>query len=422
MKEKLLENKIAVIGQGYVGLPLAVEFAINNYEVFGYDINEKRIELLKKGVDHTNEVKQFEKLNNKIFFTSRVEEIKEADIYIITVPTPVDHFKKPDLTHLKNATINVGNILEKGNIVIYESTVYPGCTEEECVPLLENSSGLKYNEDFFCGYSPERVNPGDKDRKLKNIIKVTSGSTIEIAEYIDRLYKSIIVETYKASNIKVAEAAKVIENTQRDLNISLMNELALIFDKMKIDTTEVLEAAKTKWNFLPFKPGLVGGHCIGVDPYYLTYKAESLGYYPEVILSGRRINDNMGEYIANRVIKLMVKNDLKIKNSRALVLGITFKENCPDIRNTRIVYVINELKSFGIEVDTYDPYAMKSEVSNIYGIELLENITSRYDLIILAVGHNKFKELDIQKLKRNDNSVVFDVKSFFNKKLVTERL
>ena len=425
MEISLLDNKIAIIGQGYVGLPLAVEFAKKGYEVYGYDINQRRIQELQSSKDQTREVEELElkSIKNKIQFTSIIDDIKDASIYIVTVPTPIDDFKKPNLNPLKQATKSIGNLLDKGNIVIYESTVFPGCTEEECVPILEKISGLKYNEDFYCGYSPERVNPGDKNRKVYNIIKVTSGSNEKITNVIDKLYRSIIkAGTYKASSIKVAEAAKVIENTQRDLNISLMNELALIFDKMNIDTTEVLEAAGTKWNFLPFRPGLVGGHCIGVDPYYLTYKAESLGYYPEVILSGRRINDTMGVHIANKVIKLMVENDLKIKNSKALVLGITFKENCPDIRNTRIVDVIEELKSFGIEVGVYDPYALKEEVRDVYEIELIDQINETYEVIILAVGHDHFKTLNIKELKKNKNSVVFDVKSFLSKKEITSRL
>ncbi|WP_459210257.1 nucleotide sugar dehydrogenase [Aquimarina rhabdastrellae] len=425
MEISLFDNKIAVIGQGYVGLPLAVEFAKNGYEVYGFDINQRRIQELQSGKDQTREVEELElkSIKNKIQFTSIIDDIKDASIYIVTVPTPIDDFKKPNLNPLKQATKSIGNLLDKGNIVIYESTVFPGCTEEECVPILEKISGLKYNEDFYCGYSPERVNPGDKNHKVYNIIKVTSGSNEKITNVIDKLYKSIIkAGTYKASSIKVAEAAKVIENTQRDLNISLMNELALIFDKMNIDTTEVLEAAGTKWNFLPFRPGLVGGHCIGVDPYYLTYKAESLGYYPEVILSGRRINDTMGVHIANKVIKLMVENDLKIKSSKALVLGITFKENCPDIRNTRIVDVIKELKSFGIEVGVYDPYALKEEVRDTYEIELIDQINETYEVIILAVGHDYFKALNIKELKKDKNSVVFDVKSFLAKKEVTSRL
>ena len=362
-------EKIAVIGLGYVGLPLAVEFG-KSREVIGFDINESRIAELENGYDRTDEVESDELgTASHLRYTSSIDSIKEASIYIVTVPTPIDQFKKPDLTPLISASKTVGSALSEGDIVIYESTVYPGCTEEDCVPVLEKVSGLKYNVDFFCGYSPERINPGDKVHRLPTIKKVTSGSTEEVAEKVDELYRSIITAgTYKASSIKVAEAAKVIENSQRDLNIAFVNELALIFDRMDIDTTEVLEAAGTKWNFLPFRPGLVGGHCIGVDPYYLTYKAESLGHHPQVILSGRRINDNMGMYIANRVIKLMTQNDNPVKGADVLVLGITFKENCPDIRNSRVIDVIHELQSFGTNVDVYDPQAdtRKLEKSMVY--------------------------------------------------------
>ena len=347
-------KKIAVIGLGYVGLPLAVEFG-KKRAVIGFDINQKRIQELTNGYDRTLEVDAEElKGASNLSYSANIEDLKAANIYIITVPTPINEYKQPDLTPLKMASTTVGQTLKKGDIVIYESTVYPGCTEEDCVPILEKESGLKYNQDFFCGYSPERINPGDKEHRLPTIKKVTSGSTPEIAEEVDQLYKTIITAgTHKAASIKVAEAAKVIENSQRDLNIAFVNELALIFDKMNIDTADVLEAAGTKWNFLPFKPGLVGGHCIGVDPYYLTHKAESLGYHPQVILAGRRINDNMGAHVASSVVKLMAQKGSVIKGSKALVLGITFKENCPDIRNSKVIDVIKELESYGIVVETY---------------------------------------------------------------------
>lgn len=415
-------DKLAIIGLGYVGLPLAVEFA-KKYEVIGFDINEVRIGELQNGVDRTlevenNELKGIENLN----FTSNLNDIKEANIYIVTVPTPIDAYKKPDLKPLLSASKSVGQVLKKGDIVIYESTVYPGCTEEDCVPVLEEVSKLKFNIDFFVGYSPERINPGDKEHRLPTIKKVTSGSTPEIARKVDELYKSIITAgTHLASSIKVAEAAKVIENAQRDVNIAFVNELALIFEKMKIDTNDVLEAASTKWNFLPFKPGLVGGHCIGVDPYYLTHKAKALGYRPEVILSGRRINDNMGVFIANSMVKLMIKKGIIIDNSNVLVLGITFKENCPDIRNSRVIDIINELKEFNINVDTYDPQADKKEVKEEYGIELIENLNKKYDGVVLAVSHSEFKSLNLSELKKV-KSVTYDVKSFFDKNEVDLRL
>ena len=415
-------EKIAVIGLGYVGLPLAVEFG-KSREVIGFDINETRISELESGHDRTDEVDSDE-LGTAIHlkYTSSIDAIREASIYIVTVPTPIDQFKKPDLTPLISASKTVGSVLSAGDIVIYESTVYPGCTEEDCVPVLEKESGLRYNVDFYCGYSPERINPGDKVHRLPTIKKVTSGSTEEIAEKVDTLYKSIITAgTYKASSIKVAEAAKVIENSQRDLNIAFVNELALIFDRMDIDTTEVLEAAGTKWNFLPFRPGLVGGHCIGVDPYYLTYKAESLGHHPQVILSGRRINDNMGMYIANRVIKLMTQNDNPVKGADVLVLGITFKENCPDIRNSRVIDVIRELQSFGTNVDVFDPQADSDEVREEYGVDLIPAISKKYHAIVLAVSHDEFNDLDWEKLK-NGTTIIFDVKSFLAKELVQARL
>ncbi len=415
-------EKIGIIGLGYVGLPLAVEFG-KIAEVIGFDINEQRIAELTNGIDRTLEVDaEGLKSAKMLTFTSNAQQLQSVNYFIVTVPTPVDVYKNPDLTPLIKASETVGKVLKKGDIVIYESTVYPGCTEEDCVPVLEKFSGLKFNIDFFCGYSPERINPGDKQHRLPNIKKVTSGSTPEIAERVDQLYKKIIVAgTHKASSIKVAEAAKVIENAQRDINIAFVNELSLIFERMNIDTHEVLEAAGTKWNFLPYKPGLVGGHCIGVDPYYLTYKADSLGYYPQVILAGRRINDNMGTHIANRVIKLMTQHDLPIKNSKVLVLGITFKENCPDIRNSRAIDVIRELQSFGADVEVYDPHASSDEVEHEYGIRLIDKPAKKYSAIVLAVSHQEFKQID-WALIRNDQTIVYDVKGFLDRSQISVRL
>lgn len=415
-------DKIGIIGLGYVGLPLAVEFG-KVIDVIGFDINRQRIEELRKGHDRTREVEPEELKNStKLGFSSDISDLKDVNYFIVTVPTPVDKFKKPDLTPLISASKTVGNALKKGDTVIYESTVYPGCTEEICVPVLEKTSGLKFNQDFFCGYSPERINPGDKVHRVTTIKKVTSGSTPDVADKVDALYRKIIrAGTHKASSIKVAEAAKVIENSQRDVNIAFVNELALIFERIGIDTHEVLEAAGTKWNFLPFKPGLVGGHCIGVDPYYLTHKAESLGYHPEVILSGRKINDNMGIYIANSVIKLMAKNELPIFKASVLILGITFKENCPDIRNSKVVDVINEMQSFGTQVDIFDPHAEEEEVRNEYGLSLIKSPAKKYDAIILTVSHQEFTTMEWQKLK-HDKTVVYDVKGFLDKSLVTARL
>jgi UDP-N-acetyl-D-galactosamine dehydrogenase len=414
---------IVIIGLGYVGLPLAVEFG-KKRKTIGFDINKGRIAELKNGFDRTLEVdREGLVAANQLHFTYSVDDILDGDIYIVTVPTPIDDFKNPDLTPVIKATETVGEVLKKGNIVIYESTVYPGVTEEVCVPILESKSNLTFNKDFFCGYSPERINPGDKVHTLTNIKKVTSGSNPEIAKRVDSLYKDIITAgTHLAPSIKVAEAAKVIENSQRDINIAFVNELSLIFERMNIDTYDVLEAAGTKWNFLKFTPGLVGGHCIGVDPYYLTYKAESLGYHPQVILSGRRINDNMGVFVANKAVKLLVKSGNPVKNSAALVLGITFKENCPDIRNTRVVDVIQELEGFGIDVDVYDPCADAAEVKEEYGIELVKNYSKKYDLILLTVSHNQFKEIDLNLLKKNSDTVVLDVKSFLPKGESTARL
>jgi len=416
-------NNIAIIGLGYVGLPLAVAFSKKKYNVIGFDINESRIEELKNNKDHTLEVSSRElETSETLQFTNVVEDLKEANIYIVTVPTPITKHKSPDLTPIIKASETISKVLKKDDIVIYESTVYPGCTEEVCAPILEKNSGLIYNIDFFCGYSPERINPGDKKHTITNIIKVTSGSTKETATKVDDLYKSIIeAGTHKTSSIKVAEAAKVIENTQRDLNIAFINELAIIFDKLEIDTTEVLAAAGTKWNFLPFTPGLVGGHCIGVDPYYLTYKAESVGYHPQVILAGRRINSNMGMFVANKLVKLLANSGSEIKGANVLILGITFKENCPDIRNTGVISVIDELKQFGMQVDVYDSFADEIEVKKEYNIDLIKEISKDYKAIILAVKHDKFNNLDWKGLV-SKNTVVFDLKGFLPENIVTARL
>jgi len=415
-------EKIGVIGLGYVGLPLAVEFG-KILDVVGFDINPTRIEELKSGIDRTLETDRDELASaSRLSFSSDPEDLRKATYFIVTVPTPVDEYKTPDLTPLRKASETVGNVLKRGDIVIYESTVFPGCTEEDCVPVLEKFSGLKFNVDFFCGYSPERINPGDKQHRLPNIKKVTSGSNPDIAERVDQLYRKIIkAGTHKASSIKVAEAAKVIENAQRDINIAFVNELSLIFEKMGIDTHEVLNAAGTKWNFLPYKPGLVGGHCIGVDPYYLTYKAESLGYHPEVILAGRRINDNMGAHIASRVIKLMTQNDLPVNKAKVLVLGITFKENCPDIRNSKVIDVIRELKSYGTDVEVYDPQADAEEVKHEYGLAMITALNKKYAAVILAVSHEEFNTIDWSLLK-SDKTIVFDVKGFLDPKEVSARL
>ena len=418
------EYTIGIIGLGYVGLPLAIAFA-DHFNVVGFDINQLRVSDLNQGVDSTDEadLKLLQKATeNKLKLSSNLQDLAACNVYIVTVPTPITHLKKPDLTYLISASKMIGSLLNSGDIVVYESTVYPGCTEEDCVPVLEQISGLKYNQGFYCGYSPERINPGDKINTLTKIKKVTSGSTDSIAEEVDQLYQTIIeAGTHKASSIKVAEASKAIENAQRDLNISFVNELALIFDRMEIDTQEVLAAAGTKWNFLNFKPGLVGGHCISVDPYYLAHKAESLGYYPEVILSGRRVNDAMGLFVANKVVKLMNKKGIPVRNAKALILGITFKENCPDIRNSKVPDIYEELKSFGMQVDVYDPYAQKKEVKHEYNIELTANLGS-YDAIILAVSHKEFLELDVTKLKKDQASVIYDIKSILDPSIVDSRL
>ncbi len=415
-------DKIGIVGLGYVGLPLAIEFG-RVIPVVGFDINKSRIQELNSGHDRTGEVAEGGFKDAKhLTFSSDEKQLRLANYFIVTVPTPVDEFKQPDLRPLISASKTVGAVLKKGDIVIYESTVYPGCTEEICVPVLEQTSGMKYNVDFFCGYSPERINPGDKQHRVTTIKKVTSGSTPEVAIKVDELYKRIITAgTHKASSLKVAEAAKVIENSQRDLNIAFVNELALIFERMGIDTHEVLEAAGTKWNFLPFRPGLVGGHCIGVDPYYLTHKAEGLGYRPEVILSGRRINDNMSIHIANRVVKLMAQNDLPIKGGKVLVMGLSFKENCPDIRNSKVVDIITELKTFGLDIDIYDPHADAAEVKHEYSLSLTTALSDLYHAIILAVGHDEFKSLPWEKI-RMSNTVVYDVKGFLDRSQVTARL
>ncbi len=408
-------DKIAIIGLGYVGLPLAHAFS-SKYTVVGFDIAQWRIDELRKGYDRTlelSEVQVNEAIANKMQFTNQLEEIADCNIYIVTVPTPIDKHKKPDLTPLLKASESIGKVLKKDDIVIYESTVYPGATEEDCVPILEKFSNLKFNLDFFCGYSPERINPGDKEHTVTKILKVTSGSTPKIGQRVNELYKSIITAgTHLAPSIKVAEAAKVIENSQRDINIAFVNELSMIFNRLDIDTNAVLEAAGTKWNFLPFRPGLVGGHCIGVDPYYLTHKAQEVGYHPEIILAGRRLNDNMGIYVANQVIKLMIKKDHKISGSKILVLGITFKENCPDIRNSRVIDVIQELKEFGCKVHISDYWADKEEVKHEYGLKLKTNInTDDYNAIVLAVAHDKYRSM---KLK-NKEQIIFDIKSILKK-------
>ena len=415
--------KIAVIGQGYVGLPLAIEFG-KKYPTLGFDINQARIDELKTGVDHTNEATQ-EQLRsaNQLTFSANINDIKEFNIYIVTVPTPVDEFKTPDLNPLRGASKMLGEILKKGDTVIYESTVYPGCTEEVCVPILEQVSGLIFNTDFYCGYSPERIVPGDKVNTLTTIKKVTSGSTPDIANFVDDLYNSIITAgTFKATSMKVAEASKAIENAQRDVNISFVNELALIFDRVGIDTQDVLDAAGTKWNFLKFKPGLVGGHCISVDPYYLAYKAENLGYHPEVILSGRRVNDNMSTFVANKMIKMLIKSSKQIMGSKILILGITFKENCPDIRNSKVADVYHELKEFGLEVDVYDYEADPEEVKQDHGIQLLDEIKEKYDGILLAVSHTKFSLINIESIKKDSKSIVYDLKGFLPRNQVNSRL
>ena len=418
----LNNNKIAIIGLGYVGLPLAVAFG-EKYPVVGFDINTDRIANLKKGVDTTLQCTSQEIANaGKLIFTHDVTQIKDSTIFIVTVPTPVTKDKQPDLHLLRTASKMIGEVLKKGDIVIYESTVYPGCTEEDCVPVLEEFSRLKYNQDFYCGYSPERINPGDKVHTLTKIIKVTAGSTPEVATIVDHLYASIIsAGTHKASSIKVAEASKSIENAQRDINISFVNELALIFDKMDIDTNEVLAAAATKWNFLPFKPGLVGGHCIGVDPYYLAHKASSLGYHPQVILSGRHVNDQMSAFVTEKVIQLLVKNNFNVQGAKVLLLGVTFKENCPDIRNSQAFEIYTALKNNGVSVFAFDPFANAQEVFDNHQINLVTSLET-YDAIVLTVAHDFFKSLNYASLKSSPNSVIYDTKAILDKSIVTARL
>ncbi|WP_286755068.1 nucleotide sugar dehydrogenase [Roseivirga sp. UBA838] len=426
-----MNDKIAIIGLGYVGLPLAVAFA-EKYKVIGFDINQERIDELNNGKDHTLEVED-ELLKSVLssvespkglFNTNKLDDLSGCNIYIVTVPTPIDDDHNPDLTPLLKASQTVGKVLKKGDIVIYESTVYPGATEEDCVPVLEEVSGLTFNKDFFCGYSPERINPGDKEHTVTKILKVTSGSTPEIAERVDQLYKSVITAgTYKAASIKVAEAAKVIENSQRDINIAFVNELAMIFNKLGIDTVDVLEAAGTKWNFLPFRPGLVGGHCIGVDPYYLAQKAKKAGYYPQILLAGRRLNNSIGPYVASEMVKLLMKAGRVVNKSKVLVLGITFKENCPDIRNSRVIDIIKELKDYDIAVDVYDPWANKEEVQEEYGLELIDEktlTTEHYEGVVLAVAHKQFSLELIERLE--GSPLTYDVKSCLPKEKVTARL
>jgi UDP-N-acetyl-D-galactosamine dehydrogenase len=414
--------KIAIIGLGYVGLPLAVAFG-EKYQVVGFDIHSERIANLKKGIDTTLECTSQEIANaHQLVFTDDLTQIKDCTIFIITVPTPVTKVKQPDLNLLLTASKMVGGVIKKGDIIIYESTVYPGCTEEDCVPVLEAFSGLKYNQEFYCGYSPERINPGDKVHTLTKIIKVTSGSTAEVATIVDNLYASIITAgTHKASSIKVAEASKSIENAQRDINISFVNELALIFDKMDIDTHEVLAAAATKWNFLPFKPGLVGGHCIGVDPYYLAHKASSLGYHPQVILSGRHVNDQMSSFVSEKIIKLLVKNNFKVQGAKVLLLGVTFKENCPDIRNSQAFEIYTALKNNGVAVFAFDPFANAQEVLYAHQINLVTSFET-YDAIVLTVAHDFFKSLNYASLKSSPTSVIYDTKAILDKSIVTARL
>ena len=420
------DKKIALIGLGYVGLPLAVEFG-KKFDTIGFDINEPRIQELRQGKDSTLEVEAKELQQAiKLSYTTNTDDIKDCNIYIVTVPTPIDEYKNPDLTSLKKSSKTVGTLINKGDIVIYESTVYPGATEEVCVPILEKQSGLKFNQDFYCGYSPERINPGDKEHRITNIKKVTSGSTPEIATIVDDLYREIITAgTHKTSSIKIAEAAKVIENTQRDVNIALINELSLIFNRLDIDTEAVLEAAGTKWNFLPFRPGLVGGHCIGVDPYYLTHKAIEVGYKPEIILAGRRLNDSMGKYVANQVATLMTKKRIHIIDANILIMGLTFKENCPDLRNTRVIDLVLEFESFNCNVDVYDPWVDKQEAEHEYGIVPVDGlIDGKYDAIVLAVSHDEFKKMSVEKINslQKDNSVLYDIKYLLKTDQVDGRL
>lgn len=421
--------KIAVIGLGYVGLPLAVEFG-KKHPVIGFDINQSRINELNSGTDHTLEVSDDELATAKqLQFSSDINDLAECNFYIVTVPTPIDEYKQPDLTPLVKASTAIGSVLKPGDIVVYESTVYPGATEEVCIPELERRSGLTFNKDFFAGYSPERINPGDKEHRVTNILKVTAGSTPEVADLVDDVYNLIITAgTHKAPSIKVAEAAKVIENTQRDVNIALINELAVIFNKMGIDTEAVLTAAGTKWNFLPFRPGLVGGHCIGVDPYYLTHKAQAIGYNPEIILAGRRLNDSMGEYVVTQLVKTMIKKRIQVEGAKVLILGLSFKENCPDVRNTKVIDIVHELKEYNIDVDVYDPWVDADEAQQEYGISPINEFahleSSSYDGIILAVAHNQFVEMGVEQIRAlgKSNHVLYDLKYLFDSKLSDIRL
>jgi len=417
--------KVAIVGLGYVGLPLAVAFG-GRFETLGFDIDAKRIRQLGDGVDATREVEPAElKAAHRLRFTSEIGAIGDADVYIVTVPTPIDAHNRPDLGPLERASETIGRLLRTGNLVIYESTVYPGCTEEVCVPILERESGLVFNRDFFCGYSPERINPGDKAHRLADIKKVTSGSTPEVADFVDGLYREVVrAGTHRASSIRIAEAAKVIENTQRDLNIALVNELAIIFNRLGIDTQEVLEAAGTKWNFLPFRPGLVGGHCIGVDPYYLTYKAEEIGHHPEVILAGRRINDGMGRYIVSEIVKLMIHNRFQVAGSRILVLGLAFKENCPDLRNTGVAGIVREFQDYGAEVDVFDPWVDAEEAAQEYGIRPLSSPVDGYDVVVLAVAHGQFTGMGAQALRGfgREGCLLYDIKSVLPEAAVDGRL
>ncbi|MCF7482057.1 Vi polysaccharide biosynthesis UDP-N-acetylglucosamine C-6 dehydrogenase TviB [Vibrio sp. J1-1] len=417
---------VGIIGLGYVGLPLAVEFGKKSPTI-GFDINQSRIDELSAGLDSTLECSDNELAEAKyLSYTSSLQELKQCNVYIVTVPTPIDEHKQPDLTPLIKASEALGSVVSQGDVIIYESTVYPGATEEDCIPVVECVSGLKFNQDFFAGYSPERINPGDKEHRVTNILKVTSGSTPEVAEFVDQLYKLIITAgTHKASTIKVAEAAKVIENTQRDVNIALINELSIIFNKLGIDTLEVLEAAGTKWNFLPFRPGLVGGHCIGVDPYYLTHKAQAVGYHPEMILAGRRLNDGMGQYVVSQLVKKMLKKRIHVEGANVLVMGLTFKENCPDLRNTKVVDIISELKEYNINVDIMDPWCSNAEAQHEYGLTLCEKEKQdHYDAIIMAVSHNEFKEMGVDKIRAlgKPEHVLYDLKYVLDKECVDMRL
>jgi len=426
MSHSLSKVKIAIIGLGYVGLPLAVEFG-KKYPTLGFDINAKRVDELKQGHDFTLEVSEEELADSAfISYSCDVDALKSSNVYIVTVPTPIDEHKQPDLTPLVKASQMLAKVIDKGDIVIYESTVYPGATEEVCIPEIEKHSALVFNQDFFAGYSPERINPGDKEHRVTNILKVTSGSTTEIADFVDSLYSSIITAgTYKASSIQVAEAAKVIENTQRDLNIALINELSVIFNKLNIDTEEVLKAAGTKWNFLPFRPGLVGGHCIGVDPYYLTHKAQAIGYNPEVILAGRRINDGMGAYVVSQLIKKMIKRNIAVNGANVLVMGLTFKENCPDVRNTKIVDIIAELAQYNTNVDVYDPWVNPESAKHEYGIDLIDKPKSaHYDAVIFAVAHNEFKALSNDEIiaLMKPERIIYDLKYMLDPQLADIRL